>query len=100
MTDAATQKLMDDLRTVVTNAEALLAATAHDLSEGAREARRRATDAVEQARESLGDFEGDLTDAAKAAAEEVDRYVHCNPWRSIGVAAAIGVVVGVLIGRR
>lgn len=100
MTDASTQKLMDDLRAVVSNAEALLEATAHDLSEGAREARRRAAESVEQARASLDDLDGAFTQKARAAAEETNRYVHANPWQSIGVAAAIGVIVGVLIGRR
>jgi ElaB/YqjD/DUF883 family membrane-anchored ribosome-binding protein len=29
-----------------------------------------------------------------------DDYVHDNPWRSVGVAAGFGFIVGLLIGRR
>jgi ElaB/YqjD/DUF883 family membrane-anchored ribosome-binding protein len=37
---------------------------------------------------------------AKAAGHAADDYVHENPWRAIGVAAGIGVIIGLLIGRR
>ena len=36
----------------------------------------------------------------KEAAKVTDAYVHENPWRSVGFAASIGVVIGLLIGRR
>ena len=37
---------------------------------------------------------------AKAAGHVADEYVHDNPWRAIGAAAGIGLLVGLLIGRR
>ncbi len=100
MSEASTQKLMDDLRTVVADAEALLAATANDASERARDARARATGSVEQARQRLEALERDIEKRARAAADDAHRYVRDNPWQSIGVAAAVGFVVGLLIGRR
>ncbi|MDQ1316092.1 MAG: hypothetical protein QG662_2201, partial [Pseudomonadota bacterium] len=36
----------------------------------------------------------------KAAAKATDEYVHVHPWQAIGVAASVGVVIGLLIGRR
>jgi ElaB/YqjD/DUF883 family membrane-anchored ribosome-binding protein len=100
MREATTQKLMEDLRTVVADAEALLAATAHDVSDKARGARERATGSVEQARRRLEELEKDIKARAKAAADDASRYVSDNPWQSIGVAAAVGVVIGLLLGRR
>ena len=100
MSEASTRKLMDDLRTVGSDAEALLSATAHDASDRAREARDRATGSVEQARRRLEDLEKDLKNRAKAAADDANRYVRDNPWQSLGVAAAVGVVIGLLLGRR
>jgi ElaB/YqjD/DUF883 family membrane-anchored ribosome-binding protein len=45
-----------------------------------------------------------LTDAtkriSKRAAVATDEYVHENPWTAIGVAAAVGLLVGVLLGQR
>ena len=41
-----------------------------------------------------------LTERAKMAAQGTDEYVHENPWIAIGTAAVVGVVIGLLIGRR
>lgn len=100
MSEASTRKLMEDLRTVVADAEALLSATAHDASDKARDARERASGSVEQARKRLEELEEQLTARAKAAADDAHRYVRDNPWQSIGIAAAVGVVVGLILGRR
>ena len=65
-----------------------------------REARARAGESLEQARARLETLEEELKAHAKAALGDADAYVHENPWQSIGIAAAIGLVLGVLIGRR
>jgi len=36
----------------------------------------------------------------KAAGHATDEFVHENPWKSIGIAAGVGLVVGLLVGRR
>lgn len=100
MTEANTRKLMNDLRSVVADAEALMSATAHDASERARDARSRASESVEQARQRLDELESEFKLRAKAAADDANAYVRDNPWRAIGIAAAVGVVVGMLLGRR
>ncbi len=100
MSKPSTDQLIDDLRTVVTDAEALLHATAHDASERAQAARSRAMGSVEQARKRLEELEHELGAQAKAVAEDTSRYVRDNPWQSLGIAAAAGIVIGVLLGRR
>ncbi len=93
-------KLMEDMHTVVADAESLLEATAHDATERARAAREMATLSIGKARTALSDFEESLKARAKAAAHETDQYVHDNPWKSIGIVGAVGVLVGLLLGRR
>ncbi|MFO0690033.1 MAG: DUF883 family protein [Myxococcota bacterium] len=100
MHEASTQKLMNDLRTVIADAEALMAATADTAGAEVREARARAGESLDQARARLESLEAELKAHAKAALGDADAYVHSNPWQSIGIAAAVGLVVGVLIGRR
>ena len=39
-------------------------------------------------------------DRAKDAAKATDDYVHENPWQAIGIAAAVGLVAGLLMSRR
>jgi ElaB/YqjD/DUF883 family membrane-anchored ribosome-binding protein len=46
------------------------------------------------------DIQTEVVAKTKAAARATDEYVHENPWRSIGFAASLGVVVGLLISRR
>ena len=41
-----------------------------------------------------------MVERAKAAANATNGYVHENPWPSIGVAAGIAFVAGLLVGRR
>jgi ElaB/YqjD/DUF883 family membrane-anchored ribosome-binding protein len=93
-------KLIEDVHTVVTDAESLLEATAHDATERARAARERATLSINKARTTLSDFEETLTVRAKAAAQDADQYVHDNPWKSIGIVGAVGLLAGLLLGRR
>jgi len=100
MTEATMDQLLQDLKSVAASAEALLAATAGDASERVREARRRAGETLERARVRLEDIEEDLKDRATAAAHEVDRYVHDNPWPAIAAAAGIGALLGLLLARR
>ncbi len=35
----------------------------------------------------------------REAAKATDEYVHDNPWKAVGIGAAVGVIVGMLIGR-
>jgi ElaB/YqjD/DUF883 family membrane-anchored ribosome-binding protein len=37
---------------------------------------------------------------AKVAAKATDDYVHENPWKSIGIAAGVGFLLGMLVSRR
>jgi ElaB/YqjD/DUF883 family membrane-anchored ribosome-binding protein len=48
----------------------------------------------------MSDAEAALVARTKAAAKATDEYVHGHPWQAIGIAASIGVVIGLLIGRR
>lgn len=100
MAQASTGKLMDDLRAVVQDAEALMSATTDDAGAGVREARARAADSLEAARLRLEELEAEVKSRAQDAAGEANRYVRENPWQSIGIAAAVGFVVGLLVSRR
>jgi ElaB/YqjD/DUF883 family membrane-anchored ribosome-binding protein len=99
-TSEQTQKLMTDLRLVVADAEQLLAATAGQAGEGVSELRSKVQASLAQAKARVSHLQEVGLERAKAAGKATDAYVHDNPWRSIGIAAGIGVLVGVLIGRR
>ena len=62
--------------------------------------RERLESTLSQAKTSLIAAQGAAIDKAKAAAKATDEYVHENPWKSVGVAAGLGLLVGMLIARR
>jgi ElaB/YqjD/DUF883 family membrane-anchored ribosome-binding protein len=66
----------------------------------AAELRDRAADALEKAQDKLDSLQRDVKRATREAAEATDHWVHQNPWSSMGVAAAVGVLLGVLVSRR
>jgi ElaB/YqjD/DUF883 family membrane-anchored ribosome-binding protein len=57
-------------------------------------------DTLNNAKDRLSSVEGTLTDKAKVVAEGADEFVHRNPWEAVGVAAGLGLLVGLFIGRR
>ena len=93
-------RLLTDLHQVVTDAESLLRATADQTSAGASELRARVQSTLDRAKSSLGEFQTAAVDRAKAAGKATDDYVHDNPWQSIGVAAGVGLLLGLLLTRR
>ena len=94
------EHLVANLRRVIADAEDLLSATAGQTDSKMGELRARAKDNLLLAREKLADAEAAMRARARQAATATDDYVHENPWSSIGAAAALGILVGVLLGRR
>ena len=97
---APKEKLVADLKVVVTDAEELLAATASQTGEKIAELRERMQTNLRLARLKLADAEAALRESTRQMAKATDHYVHENPWKAIGIAAGAGLLVGMLIGRR
>ena len=98
--DQSKQKLVADLKVVVADAEELLRATASQAGEKVSAARERIQASLATAKVKLTDAERVLVDKTKDAAKATDEYVRENPWQAVGIAAAAGLVLGVLISRR
>lgn len=94
------ERLVSDMKLVITDAEEILRATAGAAGEKVGELRERITVRLRDAKERLADAEAALVDKTKAAARATDDFVHDEPWKAVGVAAALGLALGVLIGRR
>ena len=97
---ATKEKLAADLRLVIADAEEMLQITSAQTGDKVAELRVRMADNLRAARLKLADVDAAVRDKAREAARATDDYVHENPWRSIGVAAGAGLVIGLLIGRR
>ena len=55
---------------------------------------------VKQTQERLNQLQQDVKDRTRSAAESTDTYVRENPWNAVAAAAAVGFIVGVVLGRR
>lgn len=98
--EVSKEQLVSDFKVVVADAEALLKATANQGGEKLAEVRAKAEKSLKVAKASMLDAQAALVDKTKAAAKATDVYVHDHPWKSVGTAAAVGVAIGLLIGRR
>jgi ElaB/YqjD/DUF883 family membrane-anchored ribosome-binding protein len=94
------EKLAEDVKVVVRDAEVLLRETAGQLGEKAKEARERLERGIAIARERLAEIQKTSVEKAKVAAKATDEFVHEHPWKSVGIAFVVGIALGVLIGRR
>jgi len=99
-TTQAKEKLAADFRAVMDDIDALMAANGKDATGEAKALRARIRERLDGARDKLLDAQQEAVQRAREAATATDDYVHANPWQAIGVAAAIGLALGVLIGRR
>ena len=100
MTNNSKQKLVSDMKIVVSDAEEILRATAGVAGEKMVDLREQIADRLHDAKMRLADAEAALVDKTKAAARATDDYVNENPWQAVGIAAGIGLLLGIIIGRR
>jgi ElaB/YqjD/DUF883 family membrane-anchored ribosome-binding protein len=95
-----TEKLVTDVKVLVNDTEELVKATAAQAGEKIVEMRNRAQEAVNTLKPRLTTFESEIVNKAKSSATATDAYIRENPWSAIGVAAGVGLAIGLLIGRR
>lgn len=94
------EQLIKDLRALAADAEALLMATANTSGDKLAEIRTKAEASLRAAKVTMADAQVDVLAKAKEAATATNHFVQENPWRSVGLAASVGVIVGLLLGRR
>ena len=94
------EKLINDLHQGIADAEEMLKLTASQTGESAAQLRERVRDRMSKAKVELTHLQQVTVAKAKAAGHATDEFVHENPWKSIGIAAGAGLVIGLLISRR
>lgn len=87
--EAPADRLLDELRAVIGDAEELLRVTADQAGPRVQEVRARAEESLRNAREHL-----------QGAGRQLDSQVRANPWAAVGIAAGIGLIAGILLSRK
>ena len=93
-------KLVSDLQVVIADIEELLLVTANHVGESAMELRKRVQARLQQTKTELAHLQEAALSKAKAGSQAIDEFVHENPWQAVGIAAGIGVLMGLMMGRR
>jgi ElaB/YqjD/DUF883 family membrane-anchored ribosome-binding protein len=91
--------LVDELRNVVTQAEALLQAIGQDKDEALTALRAQVYGAVDAAKVRIAELEKQATVMAQRASVAAEAYTRENPWTVVGGALALGLVLGSLFTR-
>jgi ElaB/YqjD/DUF883 family membrane-anchored ribosome-binding protein len=98
--EVTNEQLKDHFKDALADAEALVKATADLSGDTLTEARTRARESLRIAKARLSEAQDVVVQKARGAANATDAYVRDSPWEAIGVAAGVGVLVGVLLARR
>jgi ElaB/YqjD/DUF883 family membrane-anchored ribosome-binding protein len=93
-------KMVDDFKLIVNDADDLLQATAKVSGEGFNLTRAKFAEKLKTAKASLADAEQVVVDKTKQAATATDDYVRDSPWTAVGIAAGVGLLIGFLAARR
>ncbi len=96
----ARDQLMSDLKSVIVDAESWLRNGSQMTGEELQAARAKFERTLTNAKADLIRLEETVVEKTKEAAKATDEYVHENPWKAIGIGAAAGLVIGMLISRR
>ena len=99
--DGATTKerLVTDLKSLIGDAEELLKATTSQAGEKIAVARQKIEQSLIEGKKALADAEQVVIKKSKECAEIADDYVRDNPWSAVGIAAGVGLALGLLIRR-
>lgn len=85
---------------LVADVEDLVKKVAHVDDDEIAEIRSKVEDTLAEAKSSAAAGIAAVRGQAEDASEATDEYVHENPWAAIGIAAAVGIIIGFVAGRR
>jgi ElaB/YqjD/DUF883 family membrane-anchored ribosome-binding protein len=97
--DTSREKLVTDLKTVVSDAEDYLRASVGQAGESYAAARSNLEQSLAAAKVQIANAQRAVSEKARAAVRTTDAYVHERPWESIALGASVGLVLGLLARR-
>jgi len=90
----------DEWRKLVADVEDLVKKVANVRDEEIALIRDKVQHTLEKAKATAGAGVTAVRERTGEASEATDAYVHENPWAAVGIAAAVGIVIGFIAGRR
>ncbi len=94
-----TERLVSELRNLIGDAEELLRATTNQAGEKIAVARQKIEQSLTEGKKALADAEQVVISRSKEVADVADDYVQENPWAAVGIAAGVGLLLGLIVRR-
>lgn len=98
--DVHKEQLIQDLRAVMRDAEALFKSSGQELGNGAEQWRVRAQDRLGELRDQLSSIRHDAAERVLSTGRTTNAFVHRNPWAAVGLASGLGILAGLLLNSR
>jgi len=98
-TEAQRMQLVEDLKTLVRDAQSLIQSTANDYQASSEDIKNSMTHKLHQAMEQLHHLEHCHRERLMHSAQKAQTYVSNHPLQAVGISAAVGLLLGLLIKR-
>jgi ElaB/YqjD/DUF883 family membrane-anchored ribosome-binding protein len=89
-----------DLRSILRDAQNLFREATSSTGMKADDLRERGLELLDTALVKAQDLQSVALDTSKEVVDTADSYVKDNPWRAVAISAGVGVLLGMMIGRR
>ncbi|MGJ7133686.1 DUF883 family protein [Morganella morganii] len=100
MSHHTNEELRAELKSLADTLESVLNTAESKSKEEVDSLKKKAQAALENSRTRLAEGKEQVVQQTKEIAGKADNYVRENPWAGVGIGAAVGVVLGVLLARR
>lgn len=100
MSHHTNEELRAELKSLADTLESVLNTAESKSKEEVDSLKKKAQAALENSRTRLAEGKEQVVKQTKEIAGKADNYVRENPWTGVGIGAAVGVVLGVLLARR
>lgn len=98
--DNVAEDLRAELKYLADTLEEVLNSSTDKSKEELGKLRSKAESVLKDSRVRLSDTSDAIVKQTRETAARADEYVRENPWTGVGIGAAVGLVVGVLLSRR
>lgn len=98
--ETTSEQLRAELKALADTLEEVLNSSADKPKAELEKLRTKAQNALADTRDRLSNAGEKVASQTKELAGRADNYVHDKPWAGVGIGAAVGVVLGVLLARR
>ncbi|HCY62823.1 MAG TPA: DUF883 domain-containing protein [Oxalobacteraceae bacterium] len=100
MTASSYKTVRNDMKSLVRDAQQLFREASVATGERADELRAKGQELLDSAAHRAQDLQVAAVETSKELANNTDSFVKENPWKAVAISAGVGVLVGMLIGRR